>query len=231
MNLQTDEFQKAAFHASLPKITWERKHDLPGILNRLGHDGVFVEVGVGRGSFSRWFRENWGGKLHVCVDKWEPHDNQPGVSRETLLQMRDEAHANLKSALKPVEIINKWSVEAAHDIAARDDANQIKRLWNGGLDGVYLDGDCSYPSMQGSLAAWLPLIKPGGVICGGGYVVDGWHRRKDGFTAYDTLEFTGTPDAKPFGVRRAVHERWPESDVSVTSDDFDDGFRSWLVQL
>lgn len=212
-------------------LTWHSRNELPGILNSLGLTGVGVEVGVERAHHLMQLRNNWNGKLLVAVDKWEVNPNYAACTRERHLQSRDEALSNIKGMTRPVETITMWSTDAARHIAALDEQSQIKRLWNGGLDFVYLDADHSYTAVQNDIEAWLPLIRPGGIICGHDFVSDGYHIPGDPIRAYETAEASGAADACPFGVRRAVLEKWPSEMVALTSPDTDGGWQSWAVRV
>ena len=210
---------------------WRTRDQLPTLLNKLGLTGVGVEVGVERAHHATQLRRNWDGKLLVLVDKWEVNQNYAACTRERHLQSHDEAMQHIKNATKPIEVIKMWSTDAAQHIKGLDDVNQIKRLWNGGLDFVYLDADHSYTAVKNDLESWLPLIRPGGIICGHDFVSDGFHIPGDPITAYETAEASGAADACPFGVQRAVLERFSADVVKLTSPETDLGWRSWLVQV
>ncbi len=225
------EHEKTPVPGLKPDFRWTSRDELPFILNARGLTGVGVEVGVERAHFTRHIRQNWNGKLLVAVDKWEINPNYPSCTRERHLQSRDEAEANIKSMTGPVEVIKMWSTDAALHIKALDEQSQIKRLWNGGFDFVFLDADHSYVAVQSDIAAWLPLLRSGGILCGHDFLEpeDGWFRQMEPNVAYPTLEATGTTDAWPCGVHRAVYERFSSDVVSLTSKDADGGFRSWAV--
>lgn len=212
-------------------ITWHSRDELAGILNERGLTGVGVEVGVERANHLMQLRHGWQGKLLIAVDKWEVNPNYTAVTRESHLQRHDDALANIKASPKPIELLKMWSTDAAKHIAALDPQSAIKRLWSGGLDFVYLDADHSYTAVQNDIAAWLPLIRPGGIICGHDFVPDGYHIPGDPITAYPTAEASGAADACPFGVRRAVLEKWPADVVALTSPEADGGWLSWAVRV
>lgn len=209
---------------------WKSRDELPFILNNLGMTGVIAEVGVERAHFTRHLRDHWKGSLVVAVDKWEVNPKYPSCTRERHLQARDEAAANIKAAGAAVEIVNAWSLDAAKDIAERSSECQIKRLWKGGFDAVYLDADHSYSAVVADIEAWLPLVRSGGILCGHDFLEepDGWFRQMDPVHAYPTQESAG-PDSWPCGVHRAVYEKFPRDTVALTSPDSDGGFRSWAI--
>lgn len=229
--MQISEIAPSKPVAPSPPLRWHSRDELAGILNARGLTGVGVEVGVERFHHGAQLRQGWNGNLLVVVDKWEVNPNYAACTRERHLQSHDEAMANIKSMTKPVEVLKMWSTDAATHIAGLDEQSQIKRLWNGGLDFVYLDADHSYTAVQNDIESWLPLIRPGGIICGHDFVTDGYHIPGDPITAYPTAEASGATDACPFGVRRAVLEKWPGDLVALTSPDADGGWQSWAVRV
>ncbi len=98
-----------------------------------------------------------------------------GVARLTQAQLtaaRDAATASTDFAADRRSIVVADSVAAAAAVA---DAS---------LDFVFVDADHSYEGVQGDIAAWLPKLKPGGLL--GGHDLD--YRPRE------------------WGVRRAVGE-------------------------
>ncbi len=227
----TPQTEVVASPKAKPAIKWASRDELPFILNALGLVGVGAEVGVERFHHGMHLRKNWNGALLLAIDKWEVNQNYAACTRERHLQSHDEAMSHIKNASKPVEVIKMWSTDAAAHIKALDAQSQIKRLWSGGLDFVYLDADHSYTAVQNDIEAWLPLVRPGGIICGHDFVSDGYHIPGDPITAYPTAEASGAADACPFGVQRAVREKFGDDMVALTSPDTDGGWRSWLVQV
>jgi predicted O-methyltransferase YrrM len=63
------------------------------------------------------------------------------------------------------------------------------------LDFVFIDGDHSCAAVLADIAAWLPKIKPGGLLAGHDY------------------KMTGQPHLR--GVTEAVEARWPGEDLST----------------
>ena len=207
-------------------VSWQSRDELPFLLNKLGLFGVGVEVGCERFNFGRHIRNNWDGKLQVEVDAWTVNDNYK-QSRERHLQSHDEAIAKIAASTRPVELIKKWSVEAAREIAESTNDRAIKRLWDGGLDWVYLDADHSHAAVLSDIEAWYPLLKSGGLFCGHDYVLDGWCRAGDPSKSYATIEEAGTDDACLFGVRSALAEAFPDQELAITAPDDCQGWQSW----
>lgn len=51
----------------------------------------------------------------------------------------------------------------------QDSVNASKRFEDGTLDLVFLDGDHTYEAVKADINAWLPKIKPGGLLAGDDY--------------------------------------------------------------
>lgn len=89
-------------------------------------------------------------------------------------------------------------------------AESARHFADGSVDFVFIDADHTYEAVKLDLAAWLPKVKPGGIIAGHDY------------------NYPHT------GCVRAVDEVFGEAVVPIQSDDFDAEdrpFYSWKVQL
>lgn len=78
------------------------------------------------------------------------------------------------------------------------------------IDFVFIDADHVYQSVRNDVLAWLPKVKPGGIISGHDY------------------------NKEHPGVLQAVPEIFGDKVISIPSDDFDPEHRpfySWKVQL
>lgn len=208
----------------MEKILWQSRDELPDILNRLGLLGVGVEVGVERAHHACALRKRWNGKLLICVDKWDVNPNYAACDKARHDSSRTEAFRNLAQFGGAVEIMEMWSLDAAKKIEA--DCLATDKLVPP-LDFVYLDADHSYEAVKADIATWRKLIKPGGIIAGHDWVVDGFHVPDHPFEAH---EVSPGGMACPFGVRKAVKEAFGDN-VSVTSPQTDGGWQSWAVRL
>jgi len=118
----------------------------------------FVEVGTWKGkstSFMGVVIANSGKKIRFdCIDTFKgstEHQNDPSIVNGTLF---DEFIHNTKPIQQYINPIVSDSVEAA------------KNYEDGSVDFIYLDGDHSYGGLCRDIEAWLPKLKPGGVIAG-----------------------------------------------------------------
>jgi Methyltransferase domain len=135
---------------------------LTGLIRRVARRGMRVaEVGswVGTGSTQVFLAElsKIPGLTLTCIDTWHGNANHSGMQEidakydlfGSFLANIERAHA--KTTVIPVRAA---SVAAASLIA---DAT---------YDLVFIDADHSYAGASGDIKAWLPKVKPGGVLCG-----------------------------------------------------------------
>jgi hypothetical protein len=170
---------------------------LPGVLNQRGLVGVGYEIGVLKGEYSAWLLERWRGERLVSVDAWSAdldpnvaqaeHDSYLGQTRHRLARYGDRS-----------------------EIWRADSRQAAARVPPASADFVYIDARHDYESVSADLAAWLPRVRPGGLLAGHDY-------------------FDGERQGQLYGVRRAVDEfsRCHGLKLSVTRRDYPE--QSWLV--
>lgn len=131
------------------------------IVNNAEDGQHFVEIGSWRGKSSAFLAVeivNSGKKIKFdCIDTWqgstneELHQNDPGVVNDTLF---DEFVENMK----PVE---------GHYTAIRNTSVAAADLYeNDSLDFVFIDAQHDYENVTADIGAWLPKVKPGGILAG-----------------------------------------------------------------
>jgi hypothetical protein len=134
-------------------VTRERCRDL---IARLPTGPVVgAEIGVFRGLMSEGLLSLRPDLTLVMVDSWAGHA-QPWHTR-TQGQVRAEAERRTEPYRARTQIIQADSLEAARSI---DDAS---------LDFVFIDADHSYEAVAADIRAWLPKVKPGGLLGGHDY--------------------------------------------------------------
>jgi GR25 family glycosyltransferase involved in LPS biosynthesis/cephalosporin hydroxylase len=118
----------------------------------------FVEIGTWKGKSTSCMGveiANSGKKIKFdCIDTFKgsvEHQYDPSIVNGTLF---DEFKQNTKPIENYINPIVSDSVEAA------------KNYKDGSIDFIFLDGDHSYEGLCRDLEAWLPKLKPGGVIAG-----------------------------------------------------------------
>lgn len=140
---------------------------------------VGVEVGVYRGYFSRHMLALHPRLMLWMVDAWHPmayegkgDDAASDRSRRIYQNYCDE---NYKAAIEAVRrfdgrfrVMRKFSIDAA------------AMFKNCEFDFVFVDAAHDEESVQEDVKAWLPKVKPGGIICGHDYgVYDGVKKAVD----------------------------------------------------
>lgn len=192
-------------------LNWHSRMEFPRILNDLGLKGIGVEVGTHLGDFASFIRRHWEGSLLICVDPWDAPKN--GIAGAERCRMAGQA---LKSVGGEFTLVPKTSAAAAAEFASVG----VR------LDWVYIDGLHDFANVLVDIDAWWPLVKPGGIIAGHDWVVDGWHMPDVPLVASDTR----TDEGEWFGVRKATLERFGIEQLHVTSPNADGGWLSWLVR-
>jgi hypothetical protein len=140
---------------------------------------VGLEVGVQRGDFALEMLKNIPDLKYYGVDAWTCYEGYKDIIASRHGQGSfDRLYEEAKARLEPLgaKLIRKWSTEAAKDFA------------DNSLDFVYIDGNHDFAHTTEDINAWLPKIRPDGMICGHDYArvnkstltihckdaVDGW---------------------------------------------------------
>lgn len=86
-------------------------------------------------------------------------DNQSEwTNREWVKSVQDATLKLIETA--QVTVINANSTDACRSLEPE---------WRGKLDSVFIDGCHEYAECKADIQAWMPLIRPGGLICGHDY--------------------------------------------------------------
>jgi GR25 family glycosyltransferase involved in LPS biosynthesis len=117
-----------------------------------------VEIGSWKGksaSFMAVEIANTGKRIRFdCIDTFKgskEHEFDPSILNDTLLE---EFTHNTKPVVEYINTIVSDSVEAA------------SRYEDNSIDFIFVDGDHSFEGVDRDLVAWLPKLKPGGLIAG-----------------------------------------------------------------
>ncbi len=132
------------------------RKEFPGLLAALGYQRG-AEVGVWEGWFSDLICKAVPGVHLTCVDSWRAYGEYRDKKND---QVRlDHAFKTATDRLTPYgcDILRMSSVEAA------------KRIPDGSLDFVYLDGNHARKYVDEDLAAWAPKVRKGGLVSGHDY--------------------------------------------------------------
>ena len=180
-----------------------RRH-LPYVLNARGLLGTGYEIGVNKGDYSALLLEHWRGRLLVSVDAWSVETEEdpaaPQVAQPEHDRLFAEASAKLARFGSRSEIRRATSTEAAARVAPQS------------ADFVYIDARHDYESVAADIAAWLPAVRPGGLLAGHDY-------------------YNGERYGQMYGVKQAVDELCAARNLSLALTRRDFPEQSWLLLM
>jgi hypothetical protein len=162
------------------------------LLSKLPKASVGVEIGTWEGDFAARLLKRTRPKRLYLIDPWEYRDDGPyagawfGAGRSGGQARMDAIYEGVRERFEAqiasgqVVVLRSRSADAAAQLEL--------------LDWVYVDGDHSYEGVKADLEAFYRKLKPGGIIAGDDYGVDGWWR--DGLIrAVD--DFASSCDCRP----------------------------------
>lgn len=168
--------------AALAIQGWMKPVELRWLAEQASRARLVVEVGSWKGRSTRALGENVRGCV-FAVDTWAGQaDDSTHVNRELAQRGRAEVYGEFLRnvgdliAARRVIPVESTSIEAAEAFTRTHGL--------GVFDLVFLDGEHGYEGVRADIAAYLPLVRPGGLMAGHDF-------------------------PKP-GVRRAVLERFKE---------------------
>lgn len=161
------------YYETLPG--WAAFGDLyVAMVQKAPHEAQFVEVGswLGR-SAALMAVEIINSKKDinfVCIDPWT--DGGPDLKdTKYYKELRDPVYNTFMANIRPVRhvvtALRMTSLEGAAKFA------------DGEIDFLMLDGDHSYEAISADIEAWLPKMKPGGVMAGDDYLWPGVQKAAD----------------------------------------------------
>jgi hypothetical protein len=195
-----------------PEVHLGDVYVLRQLLRRVYRPGmVVVEVGswVGNGS-TRAIVETIrpaGGRAY-CVDTWAGTDN---VVHHRRLREQYPSMFPLFA-----ENVRRYGGEEAVRPLILPSTDAARLFPNRSVDLVFIDGDHSYSAVKRDIAAWLPKVRPGGILCGHdcdadfGALDPRLRRACEPYREDDVYlnEHLPGPPAIHVGVAAAVHERF-----------------------
>lgn len=147
----------------------------------------FVEVGSWRGRSSAFMAVeiiNSGLDIRFdCVDTWQGTSNETAHTEDPAV-IQGTLYEEFITAMKPVE--GHYHAVRMPSVAAADLYSDHS------LDFVFIDADHSYEACRSDIIAWLPKVRPGGILAGHDY-----NPQPDPQTGLD------------YGVGKAVRELLP----------------------
>lgn len=136
---------------------WEHLYD--DVVEQLPEDGQFVEVGTWRGKSLAYLLSQLS-ERGKAVKVWgvDHYEGSPeACNLQQMARLHDiyaECQKNLEPIGYPFKLIREKSVGAAEQFA------------DGSLDGIFIDGGHQYEDIVADLRAWMPKLKPGGILAG-----------------------------------------------------------------
>lgn len=141
------------------------------VLERLPAGAVEgAEVGVYRGEMSVHLLEGRPDLVLHMVDSWLPAEAQPERYRRTRDPRARESAERQAEHMREAERATAFAagrrrIIRAHSLAAAE------RFPDRSLDFVFIDAEHTYEAVLEDVAAWLPKIRPGGLLAGHDYVL------------------------------------------------------------
>lgn len=126
------------------------------VIKSLGDNITGLELGVARAETAVYLLHNCPNISHYyCVDPWQPYMDWNGmISNEMISAMKNTALKNLQVFGDLVEIIQENSAEAN------------KKVKDGSLDFIFIDGDHSYEAAFYDMSTYWSKVKVGGLFAG-----------------------------------------------------------------
>lgn len=182
-------------------------------------NGVGVEVGTFKGSFSKQIIQNWNGTLYM-VDVWRGLKDGYIDSSNHLLQSENV----YEEAMKNIEGYEDRAVmiRASSEISAK--------IFNDhSLDFVYIDANHAYDYVVQDIKLWFPKVKIGGYILGHDYIDLDWYNDPNYLpNKKDKHIWNGNFYHGVFGVNPAVDEFCEDYGYELTLTT--EWFGTWSVK-
>jgi hypothetical protein len=144
------------------------------VLDLVPRGAVCAEVGVWKGNFSQRILEVvQPSELHL-IDPWRAFggDDYEGARYGGKLEQgQAEMDAVHESVLRRFAAERSAGVVHVHRMLSLEAAAALP---DGRFDFVYIDGNHRYEFVRDDLAAFAPKLRPGGVLAGDDYGVEGW---------------------------------------------------------
>lgn len=131
------------------------RYEFPELIDREGYKYA-VEVGVNLGQFSYYLLKHSKLEHLLSVDSYRGRFKRDWIAATTLLEPFGERSTLLR--MKSLDAARPGFIFGVHEHGPPTLA-----------DFVYIDADHSEASVTADLAAWAPLVRPGGILAGHDY--------------------------------------------------------------
>jgi len=132
------------------------RNDLPALFASRGYTRG-AEIGVYKGYYSLALCAGIPNLHLTCVDRWCPYRNMK--TGRTIFHSSIKAYDEARELLRPYHC----------DFLKMDSLAAAKEIPDHSLDFVYIDADHWLTAVINDLQAWIPKVRPGGVIAGHDY--------------------------------------------------------------
>lgn len=188
----------AGFTDATIKRTWEKVKDLRAptmkwtdiqgwceeandalfcwLADRIPDRGRYVEVGC------------WLGRATACmgtrcrealkdieinvVDTFAGSKSEPCATIQKNVLRQDPSCREVETSFRELFADNMRATRTAAIMHEGESVEMAKHFDDNSLDAVYIDAGHTYEEVVMDLVAWIPKVKPGGVICGDDYGID-----------------------------------------------------------
>jgi predicted O-methyltransferase YrrM len=155
---------------------------------------VVVEIGSWLGRSTRALADNCPGVVYA-VDDWRGPENSP-QNRLHFEQAYDAFRANCADLIAAGKV-------APLRVASPAAAEKFRELVDQPIDLLFIDGLHTHAAVGADLAAWIPLLRPGGLLCGDDFsdawpgVISAVSGRLQAFDVADDTDLWFTRDLRP----------------------------------
>lgn len=125
-----------------------------------------VEVGVWKGKLSERLLRHLP-LLHLTlVDRWAPPRPEDSYyDSDTISRVSQQSFDGALEMVTEIAKANEGRV-----VVIQGPSLDVSTLFNdASQDFVFIDADHTYPGVKRDIEAWLPKVKPGGLLCGHDY--------------------------------------------------------------
>ena len=133
------------------------------MVEKFSSGSKFVEIGSWKGKSSSYMAVEIANSNKdidfYCVDTWEgsiEHKNNTEISM-----------------LYDIFLNNMKSIESYYTPLKMKSLDAVSRFGDHSLDFVFIDGSHEYEDVKEDIKAWLPKVKPGGILAGHDYYIEG----------------------------------------------------------
>lgn len=186
-------------------IELNNRYDIHKLINSSNFSGIFAEIGVGEGNFSKYILENTSLSMLILIDPYINFpfpiflDSMNSLDMEKLFQT---SRNNLFNYRDKIIFIRKTSSDAVIEIN------------DNSLDVIYIDGNHAYEYVLEDLKNYWPKLRPGGIMFGN--AVYEKSDDKNVLKIWDDLPIEISKSWGVYGVHNALHDFCKENNLHYT---------------